>query len=74
MDCERGSCHNAAGVEIRPKPGFESGMGVLPGLPGGFAKTFSPLADALEQLGWGRGTTMQAHLYDWRWVRWGTLF
>ncbi|PRW50953.1 group XV phospholipase [Chlorella sorokiniana] len=80
MECTHGGdCRSPAGIEVRPKPGFESGMGVAPGIPGGFGKTFGPLADALEQLGWSRGGDMRAHLYDWRrppadWVRPGGSF
>ena len=48
-------------MHVRPRAGFDSGMEVAPGL-----KTFAGLDDALEELGWERGVTMHAHLYDWR--------
>jgi hypothetical protein len=60
-----GSCTAPTGTEVRPRPGFDSAMYVLPWTGSRFS-VFGPLAKALEELGWVRGETLIAHLYDWR--------
>jgi hypothetical protein len=58
-----GRCSPPPGVAVRPRPGFDSAMRVLPLGPEG---VFGRLVEALEALGWRRDRDLVAHLYDWR--------